>query len=74
MGKILFEHSELIVFRLLSLCDNKDRLNRSFKVSLLTSLLLDGGATYGDATAAAEGNNDDLALLGAENTLSQLSR
>ena len=40
----------------------------------MTSLLLDGGATYGDATAAVEGNNDDLALLGAENTLSQLSR
>ena len=49
-------------------------MNRFFKVSLLTSLLLDGGATYGDATAATEGNNDDLALLGAENTLSQLSR
>ena len=49
-------------------------MDRSFKVSLLTSLLLDGGATYGNATAAAEGTNDELALLGAENTLSQLSR
>ena len=72
MGKIQLEHSELIAFR--AVYDNTEILSRSFKVSLLTSLLLDGGATYGDATAAAEGNNDDLALLGAENTLSQLSR
>lgn len=41
------------------------------KVSLLTSLLLDGGEYA--AGAAAEGN-DELTMLGAENTLSQLSR
>ena len=56
--------------------DINDKLIWSTKVSLLTSLLLDGGTTFGDATAAAaaEGNNDELTILGAENTLSQLSR
>ena len=41
-------------------------------MSLLTSLLLDGGEYA--AAATAEGNSDKLTMLGAENTLSQLSR
>ena len=52
------------------------QMGPSIQVSLLTALLLDAGTTFGDATAAAAAGeaNDELTILGAESTLTQLSR